>query len=174
MYRGAFHSLIPLILWYVLIYRVPGGSSGKEPICQCRSHRRCRFNPWVGKIHWRRAWQPTPVFLPGESHGQRSLVGSSSWGRKELDTTEAIERACTGSPCIICYNCMWIYISVPQTQILTTVYHTDWLKNYHFLRRPVTSQENTNRRINSSLGKCDHWPPASHNLANHKKREARF
>ena len=37
---------------------------------------RCRFNPWVGKIPWRRAWQPTPVFLPGESHGQRSLVGS--------------------------------------------------------------------------------------------------
>ena len=39
---------------------------------------RCRFNPWVGKrLPWRRAWQPTPVFLPGESHGQRSLVGYS-------------------------------------------------------------------------------------------------
>ena len=36
---------------------------------------RCRFDPWVGKIPWRRAWQPTPVFLPGESHGQRSLAG---------------------------------------------------------------------------------------------------
>ena len=47
------------------------------------------FDPWVGKIPWRRAWQPTPVSLPGESHGQRSLVGSSPWGRKELDTTEA-------------------------------------------------------------------------------------
>ena len=44
--------------------------------------------PWVGKIPWRRAWQPTPVFLPGESHGQRSLVSYSPWGRKELDTTE--------------------------------------------------------------------------------------
>ena len=40
------------------------------------------------KIPWRRKWQPTPVFLPGESHGQRSLVGNSSWGHKELDTTE--------------------------------------------------------------------------------------
>ena len=53
----------------------PGGTSGKEPACQCRRCKRRRFNPWVGKIPWRRAWQPTLVFLPGESHGQRSLVG---------------------------------------------------------------------------------------------------
>ena len=51
----------------------PGGASGKEPTCQCRRHKRCRFDPWVRKIPWRRAWQPTPVFLPGESYGQRSL-----------------------------------------------------------------------------------------------------
>ena len=43
---------------------------------------------WVRKIPWRRKWQPTSVFLPGESHGQRSLVGYSPWGHKELDTTE--------------------------------------------------------------------------------------
>ena len=49
----------------------PGGTSSKEPTCQCRRHG---LNPWVGKIPWRRAWQPSPVFLPGESHGQRSLV----------------------------------------------------------------------------------------------------
>ena len=54
-----------------------GGASGKEPACQCRRHKRCGFNPWVGKIPWKRAWQPTPVFLPGESHGQRSLAGYS-------------------------------------------------------------------------------------------------
>ena len=46
-----------------------------------------RFNPWIGKIPQRRAWQPTPVFLPGESHGQRSLVGYSPQGHTELDTT---------------------------------------------------------------------------------------
>ena len=46
------------------------------------------FDPWVGKIPWRRKWQSTPVLLPGKSHGQRSLVGYSPWGRKELDTTE--------------------------------------------------------------------------------------
>ena len=47
--------------------------SGKESACQCRRRKRARFDPWVGKIPWRRAWQTTPVFLPGESHGQRSL-----------------------------------------------------------------------------------------------------
>jgi len=52
-------------------------------------HRRRGFDPWVRKIPWRRAWQPTPVFLPGESQGQKSLVGYSSWGHKELDMTEA-------------------------------------------------------------------------------------
>ena len=53
----------------------PGGTSGKEPSFQCRRHKRCGFNPWVGKIPWRRAWQPTPVFSPGESHGENFLVG---------------------------------------------------------------------------------------------------
>ena len=47
-----------------------------------------RFNPWVGKSPWRREWLPTPVFLPGESRGQRSLVGYSPWGRKESDMPE--------------------------------------------------------------------------------------
>ena len=50
------------------------GASDKESACQ---FRRRRFVPWVGKIPWRRKWQPTPIFLPGESHGQRSLVGYS-------------------------------------------------------------------------------------------------
>ena len=67
--------------------------SCKEPTCQCRRHKRRRFDPWVGKIPWRRARQPTPVFLPGESHGQRSLVGYSPWGHKESDTNEATEHA---------------------------------------------------------------------------------
>ena len=48
------------------------------------------FDPWVGKIPWRRAWQPTPVSLPGESHGQRSLAGYSPWGGKESDRTERL------------------------------------------------------------------------------------
>ena len=54
------------------------------------AQRRPGLNRWVGKIPWRRKWQPTPVSLPGESHGQRSLVGYSPWGRKESDTTERL------------------------------------------------------------------------------------
>ena len=53
----------------------PGGASGKEPKCQCRRCKRRGFNPWVGKIPWRRTWPPTLVSLPGELHGQKSLVG---------------------------------------------------------------------------------------------------
>ena len=57
----------------------------------------CRFDPWAVKIPWRRAWQPTPVSLPGESHGQRSLVGYSPWGCKELDMIEATSMHAKGS-----------------------------------------------------------------------------
>ena len=51
-------------------------------------HRRPMFNPWVGKIPWRREWWPTPVFLPGKFYGKRRLTGYSPWGCKESDTTE--------------------------------------------------------------------------------------
>ena len=54
----------------------------------CLQCGRPGFDPWVGKIPWRRKWQPTPVFLPGESHGWRNLVGYSPRGRRESDTTE--------------------------------------------------------------------------------------
>ena len=64
-----------------------GGSNVKEPTCQ---YQRPGFDPWVGKIPCRRAWQPTPVFLPGESHGQRSLADHSPWGHKELDMIEKL------------------------------------------------------------------------------------
>ena len=62
-------------------------ASGKEPACQCRILE-TQFSPWIGKNPWRRAGEPTSVFLPGESHGQRSLVDYSSWGHTETDTTE--------------------------------------------------------------------------------------
>ena len=54
---------------------------------QCR---RSGFNPWVGKIPWRREWLPTPVFVPGAFHGQRSLAGYNPWGHKDSDTTEGL------------------------------------------------------------------------------------
>ena len=64
--------------------------SGKESACQCRRCKRYRFYLRVWKIPRRRKWQPTPVFLLGESYEQRSLVGYSPWGHKELDTTEQL------------------------------------------------------------------------------------
>ena len=70
-----------LIHWYPCKC-FPGGSVVKESACQCR---RLGLNLWVGKIPWRRKWQPSSVFLPGKSHGQRHLVGYSPWGRKESD-----------------------------------------------------------------------------------------
>ena len=57
----------------------------KNPECES-----CGFDPWIRKIPCRTAWQPIPVFLPGESHGQRSLLGYSPWGHKESDTTERL------------------------------------------------------------------------------------
>ena len=61
-----------------IISRLPRWLSGKESICQCRRRKRFWFNPWLRKNPWRRKWKPTPKFLPGKSHGQRSLVGYSS------------------------------------------------------------------------------------------------
>ena len=67
---------------------LPDSTVSKEPACQCRRHKRCGFNPCIRKIPWSRKWQPTPVFLPGKSHGQTSLEGYSPWGRKESNMTE--------------------------------------------------------------------------------------
>ena len=75
--------------------QAPGGSSGKESACQGRRQKRFNYDPWVRKLPWRREWQSTPVFLPGESHGQRSLVSYSPQGHTESDTTEATQRVCS-------------------------------------------------------------------------------
>ena len=69
------------------LHGFPGGSDGNK---FCLQRRRCRFNPWVGRIPWRREWLLTPVFLLGEISGQRSLAGYSPWGHKESDTTERL------------------------------------------------------------------------------------
>ena len=79
---GCAQGVLPTIKDRVIIGGLPRWLSkgGRESACQCR---RLRFDPWVGKILWGRAWQPTPVFLPGESHGHRSLAGYSPWGHKK-------------------------------------------------------------------------------------------
>ena len=74
----------------------PETSPKTEPISQCK---RRVFSSWVGKIPWRRPWQPTPVFLSGEFHGQRSLAGYRPWGHKGSDMTAVTENACTPHKC---------------------------------------------------------------------------
>ena len=82
------YSLISFNLLLVVQMGFPGDGSGKEPACQCRRCKRCPHllhpNSWVGKIPWRRKWQPTPVFLPGNFHRQRSCL----WIRKGSNMTE--------------------------------------------------------------------------------------
>ena len=68
-------------------YRLPRWLRGKESASQCR---RCRFDPWVKKIPWRRKWQPTPAFLPVKPHGQRSPAGSSPWDHKRIATKQHV------------------------------------------------------------------------------------
>ena len=82
----------------------PADASGKEPACQCRETLRCGFDPcgfdpWVRKIPCRRKWLPIPVFLPGESHGQRSLAGYNPWGHSQSDMTPS-------SACFL-FVCFW-------------------------------------------------------------------
>ena len=85
-FRRAFEAAIWLwVVGYKLF--LPGGSNGKESACQCR---RVGFDPWVGKIPWRREWLSTPVFLPGKYQEQKNLVSNSPWGPKESDTSEWI------------------------------------------------------------------------------------
>ena len=107
-----------------------GGSSGafrrlsvKESTCQCRRHG---FDPWVGKIPWRRKWQLTAVFLPGESHGQRSLGrgGHSPWGCKESDTTQQLNnsKAEVLGFCACVSLCAWLSMPLtPESNSLTCV-----------------------------------------------------
>ena len=73
-----------------ILWGFPGGSDATAPTCQCR---RPGFDPWVGKVPWRRAWQPTPGFLPGEAPWLEEPAGYSPWGHIESDTTEQLSTA---------------------------------------------------------------------------------
>ena len=87
-FTAHFHLSRPNFVYYwVDLGGFPRGSDAKAI---CLQYRRRRFDTWFGKIPWRREWQPTPVFLPGEFCGQRRLAGYSPWGHKELDTTEGL------------------------------------------------------------------------------------
>ena len=87
------------IFYYIL--GLPGWR-GRESACQCRRHKRFGFDPWVQKTPQSRKLEPVPIFLPGKFHGQRILVGYSSWGHKESDMTEQLSNnhlRCSSSGC---------------------------------------------------------------------------
>ena len=108
-----------------------GGTNGQVPACQCRRHKRCRFHPWVGKIRWRRAWQPTPVFLPGrspwtEEPGRLQSIGSQRvrhhWSdlacmHWELKSREIPADIWVTQDYLISWKSMYIHISV------SSIYH---------------------------------------------------
>ena len=93
-------SFIPGAQQVVLVVKNPPANAGD---------RRRRFDPWVGQIPWRRAWQPTPVFLPGESQGQGSPVGCRLWGRTESDMTEVTQ--------------LYLQVFEPHTSALKCLFH---------------------------------------------------
>ena len=90
---GCVHVGVSVERVFVCVYTGGGASPMAQRLRICLHygrHRRCRFDPWVVKIPWRRAWQSTPVFLPAESHRQRSLAGYSPWGRKQSDMAKQL------------------------------------------------------------------------------------
>ena len=118
------------------VWGCPHGTSGKEATCHCGGIRDLGSIP--GKTPWRRAWQPTPVSLPGESHGQRSLVGYSPWGCTESDMTEVTEHAARTMMFtlwvvrnIFIYVCVCVCVCVHCIKHCVYVYtHTQCFKQY--------------------------------------------
>ena len=134
----------------------PGSPSGKEPTYQCRRQEKWGFNPWVGKIPWRRAWKPTAVFLPGESHGQRSLESYCPLGRKELDMTEATQTlACSRFR-------LWIFLLVNNVMITFSIINLSIEQAFTFYcvmncARPMLS----NKASATLYIACEHLKSAS-------------
>ena len=119
--RPVLHSLDSTTLWAPATILYINGSL-------YLGFREAQFNPWVGKIFWRRKWQPTLLLLPGKFHGWRSMVGYSPWGLKESDTTEQlhfhfhfeIERA-TQIFIFKSYNPLCFHCLLPSPKVFTTI-----------------------------------------------------
>ena len=121
----------------------PGGASGKEPACQLRRHRKHGFSPWVGKVPWRRTWQPTPVFLPGESQGQRSLAGCSPRGHTEPDMTEH-----THTP-DACIHMMEDHSAIKKNEMRP--FATAWMSSQTIIVRDASKTEKDKHRTVSFI-----------------------
>ena len=92
---------------------LPCWLSGQEFACQCRSHRRLKFYFWVWKILWRRKWKATPGFMPGKSHGQRSLVGYSPWvAKSQTQLSDWAHTLMKGTNMMEVHR-LWVHIILP-------------------------------------------------------------
>ena len=106
-------------------FSFPGGSDGKASACNVGWPR---FDHWVGKIPWRRKWQPTPVVVPGKFHGWSSVVGYSPWGCKELDMTEPLPSLFLYTICcvvlfyILFFLCLPHHVTFPKVISLLAIF----------------------------------------------------
>ena len=99
---------------------IRGGAGGKESVCQCRRWKRCELNPWVWKIPWNRKWQPTPVFLPGEFHGQRSpratvhgVTKSQTWWARTASRRQKLALGNMSAPTQPHPSCLALLLNPP-------------------------------------------------------------
>ena len=103
----------------------------------CLRCKRAGFDPWAGKIPWRRKWQPTPAFVPGESHGQRSLAGYGPWGLKESNT--CISLLCSRQLYLDVNRRLRLTMYKTELLILPDPYH---LKPISFRLSPIPGNSN--------------------------------
>ena len=114
----------------------------------CLQCRRPGFNPCIRKIPWRRAWQSTPVFLPGEFHGQRKLAGYSPWGCKELDATEQLTFSLIISvQSLSYYSLIILYIILPQLRLLRFLLLTEPWLIYNMSSSPIPKYWSHERHV---------------------------
>ena len=122
----------------------------------CLQCRRPRFNPWVRKVPWRRKWQPTPVFLSGEFHRQRSLAGYSQWNCKELDTSEQLTLFTS-----------LFFIRVSHNHRLQNITYTHTLACTHTCCHPVVSILSSSYRTCAQMSHT-HTHTHTHTLHGHR------
>ena len=145
---------------YTYLHGFPRWCSGKESACQCRKCKRWGFDPWVGKIPWRRKWQPTSVFLPEECHRLKSLASHSPGGRRvghDWIHTHI---------CILCIHSN-IYNSMPpiasREEVEATKNHV--LETFYPISPTISLQECHIYDVNDDTGFREGYPyPCPHGL----------
>ena len=138
----------------------PGGTRGKESVCWCRKHKGCEFDLWVGKIPWKSAWQPSLIFLPRESHGQRSL----------MTIVHRVAKATLLFSCLVCPTvCDPMDFSTPGFPVLHHLLelaqtHVHWISDAILLSHPLSSPSFPAFDLSQHQGLFQ-WVSSSHEVA---------